>query len=292
MLTHFDWLRRCSSGAELLATLRLLAANPEKLLTDPLGAPHSAINGPCRRCWIYARPRPHHRFCSFCYAVDLRAGALGGVSRQAMVVWGYVTQLPRHMESGSGFYEKRALGLYRHDSRRFLLALFRRDLKDWLQELALYHGTELKGLLQIFPTMAAMRQMEMGEALAQIVQREANFSTDQLRVQFYAAPAQIHRFSSRNKQGQLTFGIGEFLRLLEMAAIFRTILYPDEQKMLHELLYLDDAGESQFYWGRFLGQINQETRDMLNAWQIRRWPLSQVELLYELVEYVEFYRTD
>jgi len=292
MLTHFDWLRRCSSGAELLATMRLLAANPDRLLTDPLGAPHSAINGPCRRCWIYARPRPYYQYCSFCYAVNMRVGPIGSISRQAMLVWGCLNHLPRYMENSDGFYKERALGLYRHDSRRFLLALFRRDLKDWLQELVLYHGAELKGLLQIFPTMAAMRQLQMGEALAQIIQRETNFSADRLRVQFYAAPAQIHRFSSRHKQGQLTFDIGEFLRLLELAAVFRTILYPDEQKMLYELLHLDDAGESQFYWGRFLGQIKQETRDMLNAWQIRRWPLNQVELLYELVDYVEFYKTD
>jgi hypothetical protein len=291
MLTYFDWLRRSHSGAELLATLRILAARPD-LLNSPLGAPHSALNGPCRRCWIHARPRPYDQYCSFCYAVERRAKGLGNASRLALVVWGYVNQLPRHLESKTGFYATHALGLYPHDQRRFLLVLYRRDLKSWLQELVLYHGVELKGLLQIFPTMAGMPGMAMGEALAQIVQREANYSSDRLRIQFYATPAQIHRFSSRHQQGQLTFEISEFLRLLELAAVFRTLLTPDEQRILYELLHLDEAGEVQFYWGRFIGQIKQETRDMLNAWQIRRWPKNQVDLLYELIEYVEFYRTD
>lgn len=292
MLTRFDWLRRAATGAELLATLRLLAKQPALLNNNALGAPPSALNGPCRRCWVYARSLPYHQYCSFCYAVLRRAKMLGNASRRALLVWGYVNQLPRHMEAGSGFYKSNALGTYVHDSRHFLLMLYRRDLKDWLQELALYHGPNLKGLLQIFPTMAAMPRLEMGEALARIAQREANFSADRLRVQFYAAPAQIHRFSARNKQGQLTFEIAEFLRLLESAAVFRTMLLPDQQQMLYQLLQLDDESEAHFYWGRFLGQIDQQTRDMLTAWQIRRWPKPQIELLYELIDHVEFYRTD
>ena len=295
MLTPFDWLRRCSSGAELMATMRLLG---ESGLTEPseatfleLGSPYSALDGPCQRCWVYARPQAHNRYCDFCYKVEQRSKVLGHASRQTVLVWGFVNELPRHMEARSGFYRDKVMAVYPLDSRRFLLAVKRHQLKEWLQELVLYHGLDLKGLLQIFPTMAAMDSMNMGEALAQIAQREANFSVDRLRVQFYAAPAQIRRFSSRNQQGQLTFEISEFLRLLELAAIFRTLLKPDEQQFLYQLLQVEDTGEAQFYWGRFLGQINQEVRDMLNAWQIRRWPKHQVDLLYELIEYVAFYQT-
>lgn len=292
MLSYFDWLRRSRSGAELLATLRLLAARSDELFTFPLGAPHSALGGPCRRCWVNARGRAHDQYCPFCYKVQNKAKMLGETSRLALLVWGYVNHLPRHLETRTGFYENHILGAYIHDQRRFLLMLYRRNLKAWLQELVLYHGPELKGLLQIFPTMGMLPRLEMGEALAQIAQREANFSADRLWVQFYATPAQIHRYSARNKQGQLTFEISEFLNLLELAAVFRTMLLPDEQKMLYQLLQLDNDGEAHFYWGRFLGQISQETKDMLNAWQIRRWPKAQVDLLYELIEYVEFYRTD
>lgn len=221
-----------------------------------------------------------------------RAKKRGNMSRRALVIWGYVNQLPRYLATRESFYADHALGSYTHDQHRFLLMLYRRDLKTWLQELVLYHGSTLKGLLQVIPTMGMMPNMDMGEALAQIIQREANYSMDRLRVQFYASPAQIRRFSSRDKQGQLTFEITEFMRLLEMATLFRTMLYPDEQQMLHQLLGLEDAGEAQFYWGRFLGQISQEAKDMLNAWKIRQWPHNQVELLYELIDYVEFLETD
>ena len=291
MLTPFDWIRRSSTGAELLAVVRLLMeqADPDE---DQLGSPFSAIGGPCRRCWIYARPKAHNQFCTFCYKVEQRAKILGNASRQSLLVWGFVNQLPRHMDTLSGFYQDQILGVYAHDSRRFLLAFKRYNLKNWLQELVLYHGLELKGLLQIFPTMGALTSMTMGEAVAQVAQREANFASDRLRVQFYATPGQIRRFNLRDQRGQLTFEISQFLHLLELAAVFRTKLMPDQQKILYELLQLDEAGEAQFYWGRFLGQISQEVRDMLNAWQIRSWPKNQITLLYELTEYVAFYRTD
>ena len=291
MLTPFDRLRLCRTGAELLAVLRLIIEKPE-LLEAEVGAVHSAIGGPCQRCWVYARPQAHNKYCEFCYIVDQRTKKLGHASRQCLVVWGYVNHLPRHLESRTGFYENEVMGAYAFDARHFLLILKRYNLKTWLQDVVLYHGLDLKGLIQIFPTMGDMNIMNMGEAVAQIAQREANYSVDRLRVQFYATPAQIRNFRNRNRQGQLTFDISEFLRLLELAAVFRTLLRPDQQQMLYELLQLDEAGEGQFYWGRFLGQINQETRDMLNAWQVRRWPRERVDLLYELIEYVAFYQAN
>jgi hypothetical protein len=56
-------------------------------------------------------------------------------------------------------------------------------------------------------------------------------------------------------------------------------------------LNLEDTSEEQFYWGRFLGYLSQEAKDMLNAWRIRQWPKGRIELLYELVDYVAFYQT-
>jgi hypothetical protein len=108
-------------------------------------------------------------------------------------------------------------------------------------------------------------------------------------VQFYAAPYQVMKVSLREQQDRLTFEVDEFLRLLELAAVFRTVLRPEEQQALYKLLKLNDPAEELFYWGRFLGYLSQEAKDMLNAWKIRQWSGSQVELLYELVEYVEFY---
>jgi hypothetical protein len=54
---------------------------------------------------------------------------------------------------------------------------------------------------------------------------------------------------------------------------------------------MGNTSEAQFYWGRFLGALNQEARDMLNAWKIRQWSKSRIDLLYELVENVGFYKS-
>ena len=114
---------------------------------------------------------------------------------------------------------------------------------------------------------------------------------DQLRVRFYSAPHQIMKPHTRDKQGLLTFEVSEFLSLLEMAAVFRTILRPTEQELLYQLVNLEDTSEEQFYWGRFMGFLSQEAKDMLNAWRIRQWPKGRIKLLYELVDYVAFYPT-
>lgn len=287
MLTSFDWLRRSRSGAELLATLKCLT-NDSDPLTGELGPPHSALGGPCRRCWVYAR-QPNQFYCPFCRAILTKAGKLGNTSRQTVLAWGYVNQLPRQLQPLEGFYAQHALGIYVRDERRFLLALYRQELKTWLQELILYHGTDLRGLIQIFPTMGQGAELGMADVLDRVIQREANFSADRLRVQFYAAPYQVVKVSLREQQDRLTFEVDEFLRLLELAAVFRTVLRPEEQQALYKLLKLNDPAEELFYWGRFLGYLSQEAKDMLNAWKIRQWSDSQVELLYELVEYVEFY---
>ena len=56
-------------------------------------------------------------------------------------------------------------------------------------------------------------------------------------------------------------------------------------------MHLEDPAEKQFYWGRFLGYLHQEAKDMLTAWGIRHWPEHRVNLLYELIEYVVFEQT-
>jgi hypothetical protein len=290
MLTSFDWLRRSHTGAELLATLKCLTSSPDGL-DNPPGPPLSALNGPCRRCWFYAR-QSGQPYCPFCRAVLAKAKFLGQTSRQTVIIWGYVSQLPHQLAQGEGFYADHALGSYIRDRHRFLLALHRRNLQTWLQELVLYHGPGLKGLLQFIPTLGGGPDFGMGDALVQVIQREANFSMDQLRVQFYQAPYQLRRMRQRERQGMLTFEIVDFLRLLETALVFRALLRPEEQQSLYQLLHLEDAGEELFYWGRFLGYLSQEAKDMLNAWKIRQWPLSRVELLYELLDYVDFFAAD
>ena len=87
----------------------------------------------------------------------------------------------------------------------------------------------------------------------------------------------------------LTFEISEFLALLETVEVFRSFLKPEEQETLYEILLKDKFREHSFYWGRFLGQLNREARDMVTSWGIRQWSRNRLELLYELTDYVAFY---
>ncbi len=303
MLSSFDWIRRSQTGAELIATLQSLALTSD-LFADEMvfGPPFSALGGPCHRCWVYIpiseKPETKtsseshsFRYCRVCKLITTRAASLSLTSRRAIVVWGYVNFLPRHLETGKGFYEVYSKGTYIHDQQRFLLLLHRKDLHPWLQELALYHGPDLKGHLQVFPTIGRGKGIDMGELICRAMHHEARFAMDHLRVRFYSAPHQLLRPQNRDRQGMLTFEAADFLGLLEMAMVFKTVIYPNEQEMLYELLRLDNATEKQFYWGRFLGYLHQEAKDMLTAWNIRQWSENRVKLLYELIEYVVFEQT-
>jgi hypothetical protein len=293
MLSSFDWLRHSRTGAELLATLEYLADKPDLFPTGAeIGPPYSALDGPCQRCWVYPRlSSPAQNYCQTCQAVLTRASKLGYISRQSIVIWSFVNRLSKQLQMGEGFSDHHIFGAYAHDEHHFLLMMPRRELKTWLQELVIYHGSDLKGLLQILPTMGASKGMGMGDILCRAVHHEVRFPMDQLRVRFYYAPHQIIQPHVREQQGLLTFEVSDFLSLLEMAAVFRTILRPEEQALLHELVNLEDTSEEQFYWGRFMGHLSQEAKDMLSAWRIRQWPRNRVKLLYELVKYVAFYQT-
>lgn len=293
MLSGFDWLRRSRTGAELLATLEYLTDKPDLFPAgEEIGPPHSALDGPCQRCWVYPRlSSPHQNYCQACQTILDRARRLGHISRQSIVIWSFVNHLSRQLQMGVGFSDHHIFGVYVHNENHFLLMMPRRELKSWLQELVIYHGSHLKGLLQVLPTTGARKGMGMGDILCRAVYHEARFPMDQLRVRFYSAPHQILQPHTRDQRGLLTFEISEFLSLLEMAAVFRTMLRPEEQASLYELLNLEDTSEEQFYWGRFMGYLSQEAKDMLSAWRIRQWPKNRIELLYELVDYVAFYQT-
>ena len=293
MLSSFDWLRRSETGAELLATLEYLTSRPDLFPPgDEIGPPFSALDGPCQRCWVYPRLSHSRRnYCPSCQAIVTRASRLGRISRQSIVIWGLVNRLSKLLRMGGGSRDHHVLGAYVHDENHFLLMMPRHELKPWLQELVIYHGADLKGLIQILPTTGSGKGVDMRGVLCRAVYHEARFPMDQLRVRFFSAPHQILMPHTRDRQGLLTFEVSEFLSVLEMAAVFRTILRPQEQASLYELLNLEDTSEEQFYWGRFMGFLTQEAKDMLNAWRIRQWPKNRIKLLYELVNYVAFYQT-
>lgn len=299
MLSQLDWLRRSRTGAELLATLRHFAKNPDlpgdTRADGKIGPPHSALSSPCERCWIYPRLSGRN-YCATCQAILDRAWRLGDISRHSSVVWGFVNQLPKQIRSdsalqGDGWKDSRILSTFIHDEHHFLLMLHRRELKPWFQELAIYHGTDLKGLIQVFPTTGAPH-FTMGEVLCRVAHNESRFPMDRLRVRFFSRTHHVLRPHRYDQRGVLTFDVREFLSLLEMASVFRTILHPEEQKILRKILRTKDPQEARLYWGRFLGYLDQQARDMLNAWGVRNWPKPQVQLLYDLTRYVAFYQTD
>ncbi len=292
MLNGFDWLRRSQSGAELLATLKCLETQPDLLLNEAeIGPPPSALHTPCQRCWIYPRQiSPHHtaQYCQGCQTIVNAARRLGDLSRESTVIWGFVNRLPGLLDNPQ---DSRLLGAFVQDSNHFLVMLRHRELRPFLQELVMYHGDDLTGLIQILPTVGIGRGLHMGDLLCRVAYHEANFSLDRLRARFYAKPYQILRPHLLDRKGVLTFDMAEFLSVLEMVAIFRTLLQPHEQQMLHELLTRtrDDPAEAQFYWGRVMGVLNTPAKDMLSAWGVRQWSTESIELLYDLMDYVAYY---
>ncbi|MFQ5615555.1 MAG: hypothetical protein ACE5GO_03745, partial [Anaerolineales bacterium] len=183
MLDCYDWLRRCRTGAELIATLRSFDVEPDLFLVQEqkqIGPPRSAFRGPCERCYIYPRaPKtqisdkpedsddpPNNlpdtgkeigskqgNYCQFCRAVLNRAWRYGKVSRHAVILWGFVNQFPPQFQDRVKLDKVNVLGEYFHDQHHFLIVLYKKNLMDWMREVVLYYGAELKGLLQIFPTV-------------------------------------------------------------------------------------------------------------------------------------------
>ena len=260
----------------------------DELANMKLASPHSALHSPCQRCWVYSQVSYNSPYCYVCDTILSQASSLGAVSRRAVLIWGFVNQLPSTLyHSSNTDYD--FLGAYVYDQHRFLVAIHQKGLKEWIQNLVLYHGFDLRGLLQIFPTMGSGGRIDMSGIFCSIVHREASLPMDQLRVRFFPAPYHVLKPHIRDRQGLLTFGVSDFLGFLEMALVFRSVLHPQEQKILHDLLTTEDNAEKQFFWGRFLGSISQEARDMLYAWNIRQWSKDRVKLLYELTNYV-YYR--
>lgn len=294
MLSGFDWLRRSNSGAELLATMTYLSENPEASHDDAeMGAPHSATGGPCLRCWIYPRVGDGEPYCRACSDILQLARGFAAASRHAAVLWGFFNQIPTKILQWSvGNRNDRLLGCYIQDANHFLLAISRRELRAWLQDLTLYYGFDLRGILQIFPTTGAGTRTGMGDVLCQAIHRDLYLPMGQLQVRFFSAPYQLLKPRLRDRKGMLTFTLADFLNMLEMAEIFRALLKPEEQQEFRELANLGAKRESQFYWGRYLGRLEPRARDMLTAWNMRQWPDNRIKVFYELLDYVQFIPTD
>ncbi|MBV7330115.1 hypothetical protein KFU94_18080 [Chloroflexi bacterium TSY] len=294
MLQAFDWIRRSRSGAELLSILSMLAEDPDCFdrfgaVWDnaSIGPVHYAFATPCSRCWLFPR-LPASVFCSACRVIRNGTRDIGNLPRESLVIWAYCHRLPTQLRGVNAMKDRLILGAYVHDEQHFLMMLERRELRNWLQELVLYDGADLRGHIQVFPTRGMSNGIGMGDIICQAVRHESYFTLDRLRVRFYTQNHQVLRPHDFDKDGLLTFDASELLSLLEMARIFRTIFHPSEQKILYELLTIEDRSEASFFWGRMSGALNQRGRDLLTAWDIRAWPVRRIKFFYELIENVDF----
>ncbi len=290
MRSNFDWLRLAFTGAELLATLDVMAHDPAILRESGPCTPLSALDGPCKRCWGLLR-LPDGMYCAPCRAILNKRRNYKRLSAQIALVWGYVNRLPRSLRLLQMGVDTAVAGAgdsisFLAGENRFLQVIPKRELQCWLHDLLLYDGGSVSGLLQIFPTSGVRPGFCMNDLLCRVINREAGLGMDQLHVRFYAAPYHLMIPYTPEQEGLITFKAPDFLGMLEMATIFREKLRPREQDMLRELLTTEDLNQEQFYWGRFFGMLHAEARDMLYAWQMRQWSKEQVRLFYTLLHYV------
>ena len=291
MLSDFDWLRRTRTGVELLATLKYLTQRGESShnVEENIGPPPTALNGPCLRCWIYPRHEEDDNYCEVCNDILIQSKGLGSFIRQFTVLWGYLNQVPYSLHEESWKVNQKIHGAFFHGKSQFLIMIKKRDIKPLLQDLVIRHGPEMKGLIQTFPTIGMGSEIGMGDILCRAIHHESNRPLNQLCIRFYSSPLQLTKPRLREDKGMLTFEISEFLALLETVEVFRSFLKPEDQETLYEILLKDKFREHSFYWGRFLGQLSREARDMVTSWGIRQWSRNRLELLYELTDYVAFY---
>lgn len=294
MLTPFDWIRRSRSGAEVLSILAMLREDPacfDRLQSlagfDTIGPVPSGLTAPCARCFLYPRLRSS-LFCPTCRNIRDGTRGTGGLVRDVLVMWGYVNQIPRQLLTRQSTQRLEVVDVYIHDDQHFLLLLRRNSLLPWLQETALHYATALKGHLQLMPTWGGRDGMGMGDLLCQMARHESYFPLDRLRVRFYTRHYQVLRPHEFDRDGLLTYDSSDFVRVLEMASIFRSVLQPQEQTVLFELLTKTEESHESFYWGRLMGILSQRGRDLLDAWEVRRWPVWRVKHFYELTNYVDY----
>ena len=288
MLNTFDWLRRSENGAELIAAMDAASTNEEFFQKkSKIGQPVHGIDGPCTRCWIYPRLSDSSH-CRICDAIVTRSRELGRTSRKCLLVWGNVNFIPHSIKENSDLIGNKAFPLFIKDENHFLAAVIGYEMVEWFKRIVHKNGTDLKGLLTIFPTTGKKDTFNMGDVLCRAVHYDSRFPMDKLRVRFFSRAGQLKVPHMREKQGMLTFEPTDFLNMLEMASLFQSTLRPEEQKILQEVTRIKDHHEKAFFWGRLNSNLSIEARDMLSEWNFREWSDHQIKLLFDFTANVQF----
>lgn len=283
MLRPFDIIRRVNTGTELVAALRLLPQITDWLDELDLGQPYSGCFGPCTRCWIYPQQNDSE-LCQICAAITVSKEGLHELVSQLVVIWGYSTTPCWDFAKGP-LLPDNTIGHYMPDPEHFFILAPKKNIKAWLQSLALQYGEQFKGLLQLVPTMGKGERLCMGDVISRAVHQETVKLHDACWVRFFPQAWQILEAKKLDEKGQLTYQLSDFIDFMEGARVFHTVLPRRSRDMLHELL-TGKIENVAFYWGRFLRNVDQQTRDLIDAWQLRTWSIPKIDTLYQLREYV------
>ena len=288
MLNTFDWLRRSENGAELITAMDAVGTDADFFHEEEkMGHPVYSINGPCTRCWIFPRLSDLSH-CRICNTIVSESRKLGKVSRKCLLVWGYVNFLPDSVEQNDDLKEDKARAVFIKDDKHFLAAVNGYDMTKWFKRIILDCGSDLKGLLTVFPTTGKKQTFTMGDILCRAVLYDSRFPMDRLRIRFFSRPGQLKVPHMREKQGMLTFEPSEFLGMLEMATLFKSRLRLEEQEMIKEITGIKDRHEKAFFWGRLMSNLSIEAKDMLSDWKFREWSDNKIKLLYDFTANVPF----
>ena len=285
MKNHLDWICLSRTGSELIATLSFLKEESDVHETmsehDCMGPPMTALKGPCLRCRYFSRIEDKP-FCYFCENIAVRSEGISSISRNSVGIWGYLNQVPNDLKESiqNQIYTNKV------DDQHFIAVISKNSLKTWFQDLLIDYGLHLQGLLQLFPIIGRFNSITMADIIAHIIFQETNVFPSDLSIQFYGSPEVFLKPGFQMYIENHTFQVSDFLSLLERADLFRSILRFDEQEELIDILKKGDISEKQFYWGRFIGRLNQKAKDMISAWNIRQWDMNQLEMLYELINFI------
>lgn len=299
MLGISNWLRMSRHASDLLATLAVLRNTLETGSRLHLGPPHSAVAPLCRRCWIYQAENRTRNFCPICSEIQTRQSQFFKSSQQAAVIRGHVNFLPAPVTSSCAGHPSRisdvSCGLLKpacwiQDPNHFWVILKRHDVRAWLQELAFHHGSELKGDLQIFSAILAMRPgTPMGDILLSAEKMEAErVRQDVLQVRFLGKAAYLLLPANKTEAHSYQAVLSDFIAFMEMANLYRKLFHPNEQEQILELLRITDIQEKKFFWGRLLGQISSQASEMLERWQVMNWSPHKIKVFEELLAYAFF----
>ena len=183
------------------------------------------------------------------------------------------------------FLPKNVIGHIDLDYRSGLIMCYRKDIQSWLQDLVLFYGESLKGMLEIFPTMGQGSIIGMGDILSTAKHEASSLSYNKMWIRFYPESWQLLETKKRHDNGILTFSLSEFIAFIEKANVFKEIIPYRFRSDIYDLIVNSNIKSESYYWGKLKRSLNKKSIDLIDSWQLKAWNKEQLEILYELSNY-------